>query len=95
MAFADRQRLADDVPRAGLAARAGSRTVGELAKELVAIVRAGLARVAPSSVALIDPVIEIAQTGRTQADRAIDIWRAANGDVPKMIAAMAHPGLGA
>jgi glutamate--cysteine ligase len=90
----DRQRLADDVPRAGLAARAGSRTLGELAKELVSIVRAGLARIAPSSVGMIDPVIEIAETGRTQADRAIEIWRAANGDVTKMIAAMAHPGLG-
>ena len=90
----DRQRLADDVPRAGLAARAGSRTLGELAKELVAIVKTGLARQAPSAVGLIDPVIDIAETGRTQADRAVDIWRNANGDVPKMIAAMAHPGLG-
>jgi len=93
LTFDQRQQLADDVPRAGLAARAGSRTIGELAKELVSIVRAGTARVAPESVALLDPVIEIATTGRTQADHAVEIWRTANGDVAKMISALAHPGL--
>jgi len=36
LAFADRQRLADDVPAQGLAARAGKHTIGELAKQLVA-----------------------------------------------------------
>jgi hypothetical protein len=39
MAFADRQRLADDVPRLGFAAMAGKHTVGTLSKELVKIGR--------------------------------------------------------
>ncbi len=94
LTFEDRQQLADDVPRAGLAARAGAHTLGELARELVKIVRAGLARVAPAALPLIDPVIEIAETGRTQADHAVDAWRATGGDVGKLIAALAHPGLG-
>jgi glutamate--cysteine ligase len=94
LSWDERQQLADEVPRAGLAARAGRRTIGELAKELVAIVRSGVARVAPESVSLLDPVIEIATSGRTQADRAVDAWREAGGDVGALIAALAHPGLG-
>jgi glutamate--cysteine ligase len=96
LSWDDRQQLADDVPRAGLAARAGAggRTLGELARELVAIVKTGLTRVAPTALSLLEPVIEIAETGRTQADRAIDLAKAAAGDPAKLVAAMAHPGLG-
>jgi glutamate--cysteine ligase len=93
LSFADRQRLADEVPRLGFAAKVGTRTIGELARELVAIVKTGLARVAPAAVSLIDPVVEIATTGRTQADQSVDAWKAADGDVAKFIAARAHPGL--
>jgi glutamate--cysteine ligase len=89
-----RERLADEVPRAGMAAQAGDHTVGELARELVAIARAGLARVAPAAVPLLDPVVEIAETGRTQADQTLDAWHAAGGDPARLIAALAHPGLG-
>jgi glutamate--cysteine ligase len=93
LSWDERQRLADEVPKAGLAARAGKRTIGELARELVQIVRAGVSRVAPASVAMLDPVIEIATTGRTQADRAVEIHAQTRGDVAKMIQALAHPGL--
>ena len=89
----DRHRLADEVPRAGLAARAGKATLGELARELVAIARAGLGRLAPASVALLDPVAEIADSGRTQADRIIAIWQETGGDPARTIPALAHPGL--
>jgi glutamate--cysteine ligase len=95
LSWDDRQRLADEVPRAGLSARAGDRSLGELARELVAIVRAGLARQAPAALPLLDPVIEIAETGRTQADRASEIAAATGGDPARMVAALAHPGLGA
>jgi len=90
----DRELLADEVPRAGMSARAGGRTLGELARELVTIARAGLSRVAPASVALLDPVAEIAETGRTQADRAVELAEQAAGDVARLVAAMAQPGLG-
>jgi hypothetical protein len=42
---------------------------------------------------MLDPVIEIATTGRTQADRAVEIHAQTRGDVAKMIQALAHPGL--
>ncbi len=90
----ERLALSDQVPRTGLATQVGKHIVGDLARELVAIARAGLAREAPQSLSLIDPVIEIAETGRTQADVARDAWHAAGGDAEKAIAALALPGLG-
>jgi glutamate--cysteine ligase len=94
LSFADRQRLADEVPRTGLATRVGDHTVGDLARELVAIARAGLARVAPASVPLLAPVERIAHTGRTQADDMVAIWQAEAGDPARVIPRLALPGLG-
>jgi glutamate--cysteine ligase len=93
MSFQDRQKLADEVPRSGLAARAGRHSIGELAKELVTIARDGLARIAPDSVPLLAPVEAIAASSRTQADRIVDIWQRHAGDKPALIRALAHPGL--
>jgi glutamate--cysteine ligase len=93
LSMAERQRLADEVPKLGLAARVGTRSVGDLAVELVAIVRDGLSRVAPEAGSLIDPVAEIAATRRTQSDRMIDLWRQHAGDRGALIRALAHPGL--
>jgi len=93
LSFADRQRLADEVPRTGFATRAGTHTLGELGRELVAIAKAGLARLAPASVPLIEAVEEIAASGRTQADQALDAWLAAGDDPARQVSALAHPGL--
>jgi glutamate--cysteine ligase len=93
LTFAERERIADDVPKLGFATRAGAHTIGELAKQLVAIARDGLARVAPAALPLLAPVEQIAATGRTQADRIIELWQRA-GDRAARIAALAHPGLG-
>jgi glutamate--cysteine ligase len=93
LSMAERQRLADDVPRLGLAARAGSHSVGDLAVELVAIVRDGLSRVAPDALSLLDPVAEIATTRRTQSDRMVELWRQHAGDRAALIRGLAHPGL--
>jgi len=94
LSFADRQRIADEVPKRGLQTRAGTHTIGELAKQLVAIARDGLARVQPASLPLLAPVEEIAASGRTQADQIVDLWQQHAGDRAKLIAALAHPGLG-
>jgi glutamate--cysteine ligase len=94
LSFAERQRVADDVPRAGFATRAGAHTLGELAKQLVAIARDGLSRIAPAARPLLDPVAEIATTGRTQADRIVELWNRHAGDRAALIHALAHPGLG-
>jgi glutamate--cysteine ligase len=93
LSFADRQRVADEIPRSGLATRIGKHTAGELAKQLVAIARDGLTRVAPASIPLLAPVEEIAATGRTQADKILEIWQRHAGDRRALVAALAHPGL--
>ncbi len=93
LSVAEREQLANEVPKTGLATRVGDHTVGELARELVAIAKDGLARVAPASLPLIAPVDEIATTGRTQADHIAELWRQHEGDRPALIKALAHPGL--
>ena len=90
LTFAQREQLADDVPRLGLHAP-GMR---DLARELVAISREGLSRIAPEAMPLIAPVDEIATTGRTQSDRIIEIWQRHAGDRAALIKALAHPQLG-
>jgi glutamate--cysteine ligase len=94
LSFAERQRVADEVPQRGLATKAGAHTLGELAKQLVAIAKDGLSRVAPQSVGLLAPVEQIATSGRTQADKIIEIWQRHAGNRTKLIEALAHPGLG-
>jgi glutamate--cysteine ligase len=93
LSFAARQQLADDVPTQGLAARAGEHTLGELARELVAIAKDGLSRVAPTSASLLDPVEQIATTGITQADHMVAAWQRHGGDRAALVRALAHPGL--
>ena len=93
LSFADRQRVADDVPLRGFATRVGTHTLGELAKQLVLIAKDGLSRVAPASVALLSPVEAIANSGRTQAERIRELWQRHTGDRAAQIAALAHPGL--
>lgn len=93
LAFPERQRLANDVPRLGFAARAGKQSVGDLAVELVAIARDGLARVAPAALPLLAPVEAIAASRRTQADAMVALWRAHAGDRAALVRALAHPEL--
>ena len=93
LSFADRQRIADEIPVRGFATQAGAHTIGELAKQLVAIARDGLSRVAPASVGVLAPVEEIAATGRTQADRIRELWNRHAGDRAALVKALAHPGL--
>lgn len=90
LTFAERQQLANDVPRTGFAARAREHTIGQLAKELVAIARDGLVRAAPASLPLLAPVEEIASSGRTQSDHILDVWQRHAGDRQALIAALEH-----
>jgi glutamate--cysteine ligase len=88
-----RQQLADEVPTSGLATRVGNKTVGDLAKELVAIARDGLKRSLPGVLRITEPVAAIAESGRTQSDDIIDLWKRLDGNVPALIKALAHPEL--
>jgi glutamate--cysteine ligase len=91
--MAAREALRREVPRGGLATRVGGRTVGELARALVAIAEDGLRRVGPEDVPYLEPVRAIAETGRTQADEIVDLWRDTGGDPAKIIPRLAYPGL--
>jgi glutamate--cysteine ligase len=88
-----RRSLTAAVPRTGLQTKVGKTTIGELARELVAIADAGLQREAPDERRLLEPVRAIAASGRTQADAALDAWNAAGGDPERVIAALSYPGL--
>jgi glutamate--cysteine ligase len=74
----DLQRLRDNVPRLGLTARIGGRTLAEVAREAVAIARGGLERRARRDAAGRDetlylaPLERIAAEGRTPAEGWID-----------------------
>jgi glutamate--cysteine ligase len=93
LSFADRQRVADEIPRKGFATRIGDHSAGELAKQLVAIARDGLSRVAPASIPFLAPVEQIATTGRTQADHIRETWQKHAGNRAAQIRALAHPQL--
>lgn len=94
LSFADRERIADEIPRGGFSTRIGAHSAGDLAKQLVAIARDGLSRVAPASLPLLAPVEAIAASGRTQADAIRELWQRHAGDRAAQIQALAHPGLG-
>lgn len=72
---AERQGLRDDVPKAGLNARIAGRSLKEIAREVLELSRAGLARRARldaqgrDETIYLQPVLEIAESGRTLAER--------------------------
>jgi glutamate--cysteine ligase len=83
----EREALRRAVPRAGLAARLGRRSVRELAVELVALARAGLGRLpgGAADAALLAPLEAYAAAGRSPADDLLDDFAAAGGDPAKLV----------
>jgi glutamate--cysteine ligase len=72
-----RQRLRDEVPRTALAGRCGNRTVADLAAEIVALAKAGLARRAEvdngkDETVYLAPLEETLALGKTPAERWLD-----------------------
>lgn len=89
---AQRVALSLDVARRGFAAviPGSERPVLEAVRELVSLARAGLERQSPGEVRYLAPLEEIAESGRTMADRTLDLWRATNGDRRKVANALTH-----
>jgi glutamate--cysteine ligase len=86
LTYGERLALRAAVPRSGLATElpargGGTTTVGVLARELVALARAGLARVARDELSLLEPVEEVAATGRAPAEKIREVFARAHGDV--------------
>jgi glutamate--cysteine ligase len=76
----DRERLRAEVPRLALSATVASRPLRAVAREVLALARAGLARRANRDDAgrdetgFLDPLDAIAESGRTQAERLLDLY---------------------
>lgn len=58
----------------GLRGRVGTLEIGALARQMVEIARRGLARLDPRDVPLLEPLEEIAASGRSPADRMLQAW---------------------
>jgi glutamate--cysteine ligase len=77
----DRERLRADVPRLALAASVAGRPVRDVARDALALARAGLRRRAMRDGAggdesrYLDPLDAIAATGRTPAEELLDKYR--------------------
>lgn len=87
VALADREALRRAVPKQGLSARLGSRSLRDLAVELCAIAAAGLRRL-PSGIQdtqLLQPLAAYATAGRCPADDLLDDFKATGGDPTALI----------
>ncbi|HET6280553.1 MAG TPA: glutamate-cysteine ligase family protein, partial [Polyangia bacterium] len=83
----DRETLRREVPRAGLAARLGKRSVAELAVEICRIADGGLRRLpnGDQDAELLQPVSTYAAAGRSPADDLLDDFVAVAGDPSALI----------
>jgi glutamate--cysteine ligase len=93
----DRVRLRADAARVGLKATVAGRPLQEVARELVAIARAGLKRRARLSAGFVDEtgylaeLEEVAETGITPAERLLDLYNGPwKGDVTHAFAELAY-----
>jgi glutamate--cysteine ligase len=84
--MAERIDLYRRTPKEGLRARIRGTTLQALGAELVAIAKRGLLRLGSTEgAAMLEPLEEIAATGRTQADRILELY---HQDPGKLIAAL-------
>lgn len=83
----DRRALRREVPRLGLAARVGNRPILDSCRELVAIARGGLLRLGDDA-SLLEPVVEVAATGRTGADRILELYGRTGGEMGDLISGL-------
>ena len=87
LSLAEREALRREVPRLGLAAEVRGRRVHELARELVAIARTGLASLpdGAADLPLLGPLEEVATTGRSVADQILEAHAASGRDLGRFI----------
>ncbi len=64
----------DTARRQGLAGRLGTQELHRLAGEMVAIARRGLERLDPADAPLLEPLTEVAASGRSPAQAVLDAW---------------------
>ncbi|MBG1233430.1 glutamate--cysteine ligase [Aestuariivirga litoralis] len=77
-----RQKLRHDVPKLGLKAEFMGRSLQDIAKEVLGLARAGLKARGFGEEPFLDVLDEIAQSGKTHADRLLDLYHSAwKGDI--------------
>ncbi|MBA4788346.1 MAG: glutamate--cysteine ligase [Rhizobiales bacterium] len=94
---AQRQHVRDDVPRLALKAEIAGRSLADVARDAVAISRAGLARrnmrdsQGRDETRFLAPLEETLATGRTPAERLLDLYAGPwNGSVEPVFEALAY-----
>jgi glutamate--cysteine ligase len=74
LSFAEHQELHQAAGEAGLRATLRGAPLAALARELVQIARGGLMRLDPEDAPLLDVLLEIAEGGRSPAERVLEAW---------------------
>jgi glutamate--cysteine ligase len=74
LSFAEHQEFHRAAGESGLRATLRGAPVSALAKELVQIARGGLQRMDPEDAPLLDVLLEIAESGRSPAERVLEAW---------------------
>jgi glutamate--cysteine ligase len=75
VSFADHQATQVEVPKKALGARWGERPLAEVAREVVALAKAGLGRFEPEAVPLLEPVERRVAAGTCPAEELLAAWR--------------------
>jgi glutamate--cysteine ligase len=74
LSFAEHQAFHDTARREGLGGKLGSQELKRLAAEMVAISRRGLQRLDAADAPLLDPLAEVAASGRSPAVAVLEAW---------------------
>ncbi len=74
LSFTEHLAFHDTARREGLAGRLGQHELHRLAGEMVAIARRGLQRLDPLDAPLLEPLAQVAASGRSPAQAVLDAW---------------------
>jgi glutamate--cysteine ligase len=74
LSFEEHQAFHDTARRQGLAGKLGTHEIHRLAGEMVAIARRGLERLDREDAPLVEPLAEVAASGRSPGQRVLDAW---------------------
>jgi glutamate--cysteine ligase len=87
---AQRQQLRHDVPKLGLKAKFMGRSLQDIAKDVLGFARSGLQKRGFGEEPFLDVLDEVAQSGKTHAERLLELYHGAwKGDISQVFKAAA------